>query len=429
MHPIHEAVVETRMHLRKQILSTILQRFDEHLMHLTNEQRLAKYSKMSESAFRFYRGTAFLYYYDTTRIPSPFHTPDDKPTWIMGDMHIDNFGAFQNEQGQIVFDVNDFDEGYVGSYLYDIFRMAISIALYFDEQQYEQAIQEKAIQAFLKAYVKQLKRFKLQKDDPKTFMFTKSNTKGPIRRLLKKLERSQQDQFVQDITIVDEHGQYSFLWDEKIQPIDKELYAKIAQFFKNYTVLDIAVKHGSGTASIGLERYYVLAKTDDGDIPLVLEMKEVRTAIPAYFFPYNEQFWQHYAHQGKRVIETQKAMHHLQDPHLAFVTMDGVEYYIRERSPFKKKVKPKHYKSVDEIFVTCEMMGKIAAKIHARADNDTSELFDYESEEIILQELEQHVDIFIRKTTLDALTYANHVKSDYELFVDYVNNFKQNSAL
>ena len=29
----------------------------------------------------------------------------------MGDMHMDNFGAFQNEKGEIVYDVNDFDEG------------------------------------------------------------------------------------------------------------------------------------------------------------------------------------------------------------------------------------------------------------------------------------------------------------------------------
>ena len=46
---------------------------------------------------------------------------------------MDNFGAFQNA-GSIVFDVNDFDEGYVGSYLYDIIRMSISIALYLEEQ-------------------------------------------------------------------------------------------------------------------------------------------------------------------------------------------------------------------------------------------------------------------------------------------------------
>lgn len=423
-HLLHETVLQTRTILRKQQLATILEQFDHHLMNLTAEQRLAKYSKMAESAFRFYRGSAFLYYYDTTSIPSPFHTPENQPTWIMGDMHIDNFGVFQNEEGQIVFDVNDFDEGYVGSYLYDILRMAISISLYFDENGYDESLQQEAIESFLTAYVYQLKRFQSRKDDPKTFMFTKQNTKGPIRRLIKKLEKRQGNEFLQDITTTNEAGEHCFQWTDEIHPIDEQLYEKIVDLFPNYDVKDIAVKHGSGTASIGLERYYILAETAESQTPIVLEMKEVRTAIPAYFFPYIDQFWQQYEHQGARVIETQKAMHHLQDPHLAYVTLDGVEYYIRERSPFKKKVKPKHYRSAEEIMETVTIMGKVAAKIHARADSDTSELFDYHSEEIILKEIEKNTDIFIQKTTMQAMTYASIAKRDYGLFVEFVDEFK-----
>ncbi|MBX4373307.1 DUF2252 domain-containing protein, partial [Mycobacterium tuberculosis] len=66
-----------------------------------------------ESPFRFFRGSAYLFYYDMTKIPFSYHTPEDKPTWIQGDLHMDNFGAFQNELGEIVYDVNDFDEGYI----------------------------------------------------------------------------------------------------------------------------------------------------------------------------------------------------------------------------------------------------------------------------------------------------------------------------
>ena len=421
-HQLHETVTKTRTILRQQQLSTILEQFDGHLMHLTKEQRAAKYAKMAESAFRFYRGSAFLYYYDTTSIPSPFHTPDDRPTWIMGDMHIDNFGAFQNEQGQIVFDVNDFDEGYVGSYLFDILRMAVSIALYFDENDYDETVYTEAIQEFLYAYVHQLKRFQSKKDDPTTFLFTKGNTKGPIRRLLKKLEKRQATEFLEDITERDENGILQFAWSDEIHPVEGELFDNIAANFPSYTVKDIAVKHGSGTASIGLERYYILAK-GGSDTPIVLEMKEVRTAIPAYFFPYNETFWEKYEHQGARVIETQKAMHHLQDPHLAYVTMDGVQYYVRERSPFKKKVKPKHYRSVEEIMTTVHIMGQVAAKIHARADSDTSDIFDYHSEDVILNEINKNSAIFVEKTTLQALAYVNIVKRDYGLFVEYVEQF------
>lgn len=81
-------------------------------------------------------------------MPSIFHTADSRPTWIQGDMHMDNFGAFQNETGAIVFDVNDFDEGYVGSYLYDVIRMSVSISLYLEEQGLHIAAQKMAMHHF-----------------------------------------------------------------------------------------------------------------------------------------------------------------------------------------------------------------------------------------------------------------------------------------
>ncbi|MEK5230458.1 DUF2252 family protein [Lysinibacillus sp. FSL K6-0232] len=116
-HALLEQVKQTRVHLREQLLATIFEEFDGQRMSLTEAQRLEKYRKMLESPFRFFRGSAYLFYFDVTKIASIFHTPDIKPTWIQGDMHMDNFGAFQNETGNIVFDVNDFDEGYVGSYI------------------------------------------------------------------------------------------------------------------------------------------------------------------------------------------------------------------------------------------------------------------------------------------------------------------------
>lgn len=107
----------------------------------------------------------------------------------------------------------------------------------------------------------------------------------------------------------------------------------------HFRIKDIAVKHGSGTASIGLDRYYILIEggmEQEGADDPVLEVKEVRAPVPAYFMPYSESFWQAFAHQGKRVTATQQAMHHKADPYLGFLTINGREFYVRERSPYKK---------------------------------------------------------------------------------------------
>jgi uncharacterized protein (DUF2252 family) len=422
-------VKETRLILRKQQLATVFAQFDHGTMHLSKEQRLEKYKKMKESPFRFFRGSAYLFYYDTTKVTSAFHTPDNRPTWIMGDMHMDNFGAFQNENGNIVYDVNDFDEGYVGSYLFDIIRMSVSIAMYLEEQGLDEQIQQQAITSYIKQYIKQLERFQKKKDDPMTLIFTKENTKGPIKRVLKKLEKRQHTHLVEEITVFNDEGERTFAWNDEIQPISKNLFEQIVKLFPHYVVKDIAVKYGTGTASIGLERYYLLVDGQhdaSGYENLVLEMKEVRTAIPAYFFPYNELFWESYAHQGARVVGTQRAMHHLEDPHLAYVTLNGKEYYIRERSPYKRKVKPKNYQSVEEYIMTTGIMGKITAKIHARADIDYSEVFTYHSEDEILRKIHKGEKLFVEKIVLQAMNYKEIVLTDYELFCEWINEYDKN---
>ena len=48
---------------------------------------------------------------------------------IQGDLHAENYGTYMNSQGKLVFDVNDFDEAYVGHYTWDLQRMAASLAL------------------------------------------------------------------------------------------------------------------------------------------------------------------------------------------------------------------------------------------------------------------------------------------------------------
>jgi len=422
-HTLLEQVKDTRTILRRTLLETIFEEFDGQRMRLTEEQRIEKYRTMLDSPFRFFRGSAYLFYFDVTKSPSIFHTSDVMPTWIQGDMHMDNFGAFQNETGDIVFDINDFDEGYVGSYLYDVSRMSVSIALYLEEQGLDHETQEKAIHHFLHSYVSQLKRFQRKQDDPLTLTFTKDNTKGPIKKVLKKLEKRQHSQFVQDITYINDEEQRVFLWNEEVQPVTSEEYAAISTVLPNYKIKDIAIKYGSGTASIGLKRYYILVEDEtnaQGVSDLVLEMKEVRTAIPAYFLPYNETFWETYVHQGARVVGTQKAMHHLEDPHLAYVTMEGQEYYIRERSPYKKKVKPKNYKDVEDYFATTSTMGQIAAKNHARADIDYSDVFTYHSEDEILKAIGKERNVFVESAILQAMRYKEIVYSDFELFKELV---------
>lgn len=48
---------------------------------------------------------------------------------LCGDAHLSNFGIFQAPDRRLVFDINDFDEIYPGTFEWDVKRLAASIAI------------------------------------------------------------------------------------------------------------------------------------------------------------------------------------------------------------------------------------------------------------------------------------------------------------
>ncbi|QUL54996.1 DUF2252 domain-containing protein [Paenibacillus tritici] len=435
---ITEGVIRTRTKLRRDLLISVFDEFDGSIMGLSPDNRREKYSKMAQSAFSFYRGSAYLFYFDTTRQYFPYHSSPSRPTWIQGDLHFENFGAFRSEDGAIVYDVNDFDEGYVGSYLYDLLRMAVSLALVARSLGHGQDEQRGLIRSYAEAYYRQIHRFCDHKDQPGSYVVDENTARGPVRKLLRKLEKRRQSHFLEKVTAQMQTSRVFLETSELLNPGAAE-QAQLEQAWGFYTrtvttrslneehfrIKDIAVKRGSGTASIGLNRYYILieggmeqAGTDD----TVLEAKEVRVPVPAYFLPYSDSFWQAFAHQGKRVSATQQAMHHKADPYLGFLTMDGREFYVRERSPYKKRLKPGSLADMDEWTAVTRQMGSLTAKIHARADSDVDKgILDYHSEHEIAKAMGADAEAFARYLAEWAYGYAGQVEKDYAMFVDWVS--------
>lgn len=434
---ITEGVMRTRSKLRKDLLVSVFDEFDESMMQLEPLKREEKYRKMSLSPFSFFRGSAYLFYFDATRQYFPYHTRADRPTWIQGDLHFENFGAFHIQGRQIVYDVNDFDEGYLGSYLYDVLRMSSSVALVGRQFGYAEAEQKELIQTYLRAYAKQIRRFAAGKDDPATFMMNVQTAKGPVRKLLRKLEKRKQAHFLEKVTAQMQDGR-AFLENSELVVPEASEQRRLEQAWTeyldtvaerhpddgHYAIKDVAVKHGSGTASIGLDRYYLLIEGEKGhndEDDTILEVKEVRVPVPAYFLPYSESFWAHFGHQGKRVVTTQQAMHHQADAYLGYLTVEGRDFYVRERSPYKKRLKPQNIQSIQDMRQVLRAMGKLTAKMHARADIDVaSGILSYHSEQEIAHAIGSDTDGFARHIADWSYLYANQVERDYALFTEWI---------
>ena len=82
-------------------------------------------------------------------------------------------------------------------------------------------------------------------------------------------------------------------------------------------------------------------------------------------------------------FQLKKRWHHLEDPYLGYLTIEDRHFYV-QRSPYKRKIKAKLLQTTEDMDSTVDIMGKIPAKIHSRADVDFQEdLFSYESEQEI----------------------------------------------
>ncbi|WP_226579124.1 DUF2252 domain-containing protein [Halobacillus litoralis] len=433
-------MLETKKHIRKRALEVILDRFDGELMGLSYKDRKRKYGKMKNDPYSFFRGSAYLFFHDVTELPFSYHTPKDRPTWIMGDLHFDNFSVFQNEKRDIVFDVDDFDEGYLGSYLYDVMRMAVSIRLTMENLGYSEDEQDKLVDKYLKSYTKQMKSFQDREVDPQTMHVTKDESKSAVKKAIKKVEQRKHSHELEKQTVVNSNSIRSFdIGKDKLSSVPKQEYEKLKKAWESYydsldvstrqprsfyRIKDVVKKVGSGIGSTGLNRYYILIEGSEEDHKddIILEAKEARTPIPAYFFPYDEQFWLEHRHQGRRVMHTQQAMHHLSDPYLGYFSIDNHDYYVRERSPFSKDLKEKHLMDYKSMKQTIKTMAQISAKIHARADADIDEgILPYHSEDAIIEAIGSNQKGFRRQLSLWSSHYKQKVIQDYELFIEWGN--------
>lgn len=99
-----------------------------------------KADRMSLSPLALLRGSAPLFYEVLARHPALAQGPAGEG-WLVGDCHLENFGAFRtgalttretkasHAAEPIVFDLNDFDDAFVGPWRYDVLRVTTSLIL------------------------------------------------------------------------------------------------------------------------------------------------------------------------------------------------------------------------------------------------------------------------------------------------------------
>jgi hypothetical protein len=78
--------------------------------------------RMVASPYSFLRGTAVVMADDVAGLPATGITPV-----VCGDAHLGNFGFYASPEGELVIDLNDFDEAHPGCWEWDLRRLTASI--------------------------------------------------------------------------------------------------------------------------------------------------------------------------------------------------------------------------------------------------------------------------------------------------------------
>ncbi|MBP2365920.1 DUF2252 domain-containing protein [Pseudonocardia parietis] len=392
----------------------------------------AKFRKMAADPFAFYRGSACLFYADAAERDDPWVDDRTSRVWIQGDLHAENFGTYMDGDGVLVFDVNDFDEAYLGHWTWDVTRFAASLCLLGRRKAISDRALSRLVEVYCRSYLEQVRHFADTDDD--RFALRLDTTDGPVRQVLQSARTRTRVGLLDAITETegfdrilragpglrvlgdDEKAKVTAAFEAYVQTIPPaKRHRGVA-----YTVKDVAGRSGVGIGSAGLPTYTVLVEglNQALDNDIVVSMKQGNVAAPSRVVT-DERVAAYFEHHGHRTALSQRALQAHADPMLGWTALDGVGFVVAEVSPYEADLNWSELTEPHEIEPVVADLGRATAKIHCVADADADhDLVDFRVEEAITDTVAGREDAFIAWVVAFAHDYARRVRADHGLFVD-----------
>src|SRR5262245_2775805 len=192
----------------------------------------AKYRKMAKDPHAFFRGTACLFDADVTAMDDPYVDDRTSRIWIHGDLHVENFGTYLSSEGVLVFDVNDFDEAYLGHFTWDLMRFAASLALTCWQKALPEEEVRRLVSRFTRAYLQQVNHY-LRTDDDTDFALHLDTASGPVLDALKDARKIRRAEMLDETTSV-HHGVRLFRDGASVRRLGQREHARVLAAFERY---------------------------------------------------------------------------------------------------------------------------------------------------------------------------------------------------
>lgn len=288
-----------------------------------------KHKRMRETAFVFLRAT---YWRWAERIPQLCPDLNTGPTVLaIGDVHVENFGTWRDEDGRVVWGVNDFDEAAEMPYTLDLLRLVVSAFL-------GQQIRKRAKLAPICAGV--LKGFRIGLERPRPYILDKKYPRMRGKFVASEAERQ------------------SF-WDKMHPKAGQTSGLAVPESFK--ASLDQALPDGSepvaywprtaGVGSLGRPRWVVLAKWKGGPV-----VREAKALVPSGW-----SYARRDKNPGLRVTDIANGRYRAPDP---WFSVSPQNVAVRRLSPNNHKIEMDKLGAWLFKHELLEAMGREIASIH-----------------------------------------------------------------
>ena len=381
-----------------------------------------RFTRMLESPFAFFRGTAVVQAHDLGNTPSAGIIVQS-----CGDCHLMNFGAFASPERTLIFDINDFDETAPAPFEWDLKRLAASFVLAARWRGFNKATARAAVETVASSYRQQTAGFaemsvletwyaRVTFDNVMKQMGKDPELRKGLNRILNTAQKRTSEAVFHKMT-QEVNGKPRILDQPPLiyheAPNRYDIEGEIVPFFEaykgtlpperrvlfeRYQLADAAFKV-VGVGSVGTLCYVTLWMADSDD-PLFLQVKQARPSVleglagPAQF-----------QNNGERVVVGQRIMQSASDIFLGWTRGPrGNDFYVRQLRD--QKVAPDLATATERLLAGyARLCGQTLARAHAKSGK-AAQVSGYLGSG----------NRFDEALTDYAVAYADQVEKDYESF-------------
>jgi len=317
---------------------------------------------MAEGPFEFFRGTDFLF-----ARAWPILQPRSPGPMVLtcGDLHLENFGAFFTDDGDVRFDINDFDEAAIIPCSIDLVRCSTSILLAAESWKLTPTQATGMVLTFLDSYSRAVASDTIKNPPPEA-----QPEMAPVRPLMDAVKRGSMQRVVQRHTKPRRDGLPRFRRSNphfaraKSQTREAIIAALAANpATHDWQILAITRRY-AGIGSLGLRRYEILVrKGDNGDL-YITSMKE---STPSVMESYADPTQPTFANPAERAAWAQRVLQGKPTAGLCVVNCESRSYRLRAVIPDENRSSLNRLqKDPARLRVAVALAGRLTARSHFR---------------------------------------------------------------